>query len=114
MSTVTTSNPITVAGINAATPISITGGTYSINGGAYTSSAGTVNSGNTVTVRVTSSASYSTAVNATLTIGGVSDTFSVTTLDAPTLPDTTPDAFSFTDQTGVALSTPISRAMRAL
>ena len=36
-----------------------------------------------MTVRVTSSASYSTPVNATLTIGGVSDTFTVTTNTAP-------------------------------
>ena len=79
LSTVVTSNTITVSGINAAASISITGGTYSVNGGGYTSSAGTVNNGNTVSVRVTSSGSYLTTVNATLTIGGVSDTFSVTT-----------------------------------
>ena len=35
-----TSNTITVSGINAAASISITGGTYSVNGGSYTSSAG--------------------------------------------------------------------------
>jgi len=88
LNTVVTSNVITVTGINAAAPISITGGTYAINGGAYTSSSGTVNNGNTVTVRVTSSGSYSTTVNAKLTIGEVSDTFSVMTRAAP--PDTTP------------------------
>src|SRR5437773_478154 len=58
LSTVVTSNTITVSGINAASPIAIAGGTYSVNGGAYTSAAGTVNNGATVTVRVTSSASY--------------------------------------------------------
>ena len=103
LSTVITSNTITVSGITTAVPISITGGTYSINGGAYTSNAGTVSNGNTVTVRMTSSANYSTTTNATLTIGGVSDTFSVTTLD-----DTTSDSFTFTDQTDVALSTVIT------
>ena len=96
-----TSNIITVSGINAATPISIAGGTYSINGGAYTSVAGTVSNGNTVAVRLTASASFSTLTTATLTIGGVSGAFAVTTLAA----DTTPNAFSFTAQTGVALST---------
>ena len=104
LSTVTTSNAITVSGINSATPISITGGTYSINGGAYTSNAGTVSNGNTVAVQVTSSGSYSTTTDATLTIGGVSDTFSVTTHAQ----DTVPDQFNFTDQTGVALSTVIT------
>ncbi len=83
LNTVVTSNAITVTGINAAAPISITGGTYSINGSPYTSASGTVDNGNTVMVRVTSSSSYSTTVNATLTIGDVSDTFSVTTESAP-------------------------------
>jgi len=80
LSTVITSNPITVSGISVAVHISITGGTYAINSGAYTSAGGTVNKGDTVTVRQTSSASYSTTTDATLTIGGVSDTFSVTTV----------------------------------
>lgn len=83
LSTVITSNTITVAGISAATAISIVGGTYSINGGAYTAGAGTVNNGDTVTVRQTSSASYSTLTTATLTIGGVSGAFYVFTLAAP-------------------------------
>ncbi|MDI6743520.1 MAG: hypothetical protein QMD11_12365, partial [Smithella sp.] len=83
LSTVITSNTITVSGINTETPISITGGTYSINGGAYTSDAGTVSNGDTVTIQLTSSGNYSTQTEATLTIGGVSDTFSVTTQAAP-------------------------------
>lgn len=74
-----TSNAITVAGINASTAISISGGTYSKNGAAYTSAPGTANNGDTVSVRITASASDLTAVNAVLTIGGVSDTFTVTT-----------------------------------
>jgi sulfatase modifying factor 1 len=75
-----TSTSITVSGITCASPISITGGTYSINGAIYTSASGTVSLGNTVTVKLTSSGSYTTSTNAILTIGGVSDTFSVTTL----------------------------------
>lgn len=82
LSSIITSNPITVSGIDTPSPISIVGGTYSINGGSYTSSSGFVSNGQTVTVRALSSASNSTAVNATLTIGGVSDTFTVTTLAA--------------------------------
>ncbi len=101
--TVVTSNAITVSGINTPVNISIIGGLYSINGGNYTSASGTVNNGNTVTVQVTSSGSYSTKTDATLTIGGVSDIFSVTT-EAP--PDETPpDQFSFIDQTNVPLNT---------
>lgn len=75
-----TSDPITVTGINAAATISVTGGTYDINGsGSFTSSAGTVNNGDTVRARHTSSASYGTATNTIVTIGGVSDTFTSTT-----------------------------------
>ncbi|MBM3351335.1 MAG: DUF1566 domain-containing protein [Betaproteobacteria bacterium] len=82
ISTLIESNTITVAGINAAATISVTNGEYRINGGAYTSTAGTVTNGQTVTVRHTSSASGSAATNTTLTIGGVSATFTSTTLPA--------------------------------
>jgi uncharacterized protein YkwD len=103
LNTVVTSNSITVSGINTAAVISITGGMYSVNGGAYRSDSYIVNNGNTVTVQLTSSGSYFTKTDATVTIGGVSDTFSVTTLPSPDV--TPPDQFTFADQTGVALST---------
>jgi hypothetical protein len=62
--------------------ISITGSgcQYSVNGGAFTSSSGTVSAGDSVAVKGTSSASLSTAVNCALTIGASSDTYSITTL----------------------------------
>lgn len=100
LSTVATSNSITVSGATGSPSISISGGTYSINGGAYTAASGTVSNGNTVTVRQTSSSSYATKTTATLNIGGTVGTFDVTTLTQDTLP--TP--FSFTAQSGVALS----------
>lgn len=79
-----TSAAITVTGISAAAPITVTNGTYDINAsGAFTASAGTVTNGETVRVRHTSSASYSTAVDTILTIGGISDTFTSTTAAAP-------------------------------
>ena len=75
------SNSITVSGINTSANISITGGEYAIDDGAYASAASTVNNGQTVTVRLTTSANVSTAAEATLTIGGVvSDTFNITTV----------------------------------
>ena len=102
LSTLVTSNSITVSGINTVAPISVTGGEYEINGsGTWTGVAGTVNNGNTVRVRQTSSSTFSATTDCTLTIGGASDTFSLTTLAA----DTTPNAFAFVDQTGVALNT---------
>ncbi|MFA6898572.1 MAG: Ig-like domain-containing protein [Desulfurivibrionaceae bacterium] len=79
LSTLTESAAITMAGINAAASISVVGGEYQINGGAWTAVAGTVNNNDTVKVRHTSSGSNSTAINTTLTIGGVSDIFTTTT-----------------------------------
>jgi hypothetical protein len=90
-STAVSSNAITVTGINAAAPVSITGGEYSIGGGAFTNAAGTVSNNQTITVRVNSPAQFSTQASATLTVGGVQVVFTVTTLDE----DTTPDAFQF-------------------
>ncbi len=81
ISTAITSNTIIVSGINAAANISVTGGTYSINGGAFTAIAGTVNNGDTVAVRHTSAATKRTDTDTTLTIGGISDTFTSTTLN---------------------------------
>jgi hypothetical protein len=79
LSTVTTSNTITISGIDAASPVSISGnGTFSIAGGGYTTS-GNITNGQSINVRLTSSSSFSTAVSTVLTIGGVTDTFSVTT-----------------------------------
>lgn len=99
-SAVITSAPVTITGINAATPVSITGGEYSISGGAFTSAAGTVTSGQTITIRLTAPAANSTSASAQITVGGVTATFTVTTKA-----DTTPDAFAFTAQTNAALNT---------
>jgi uncharacterized delta-60 repeat protein len=79
-STVMTSNAVTITGINTPAPISVTGGTYSIGcNGTFTATAGTISNGQAVCVRHTSSASFGTATSTTLTVGGVSDTFTTTT-----------------------------------
>jgi hypothetical protein len=71
-----TSAAITITGIDAAAAITVSGGTYDINGsGTFTADPGTVETGDTVRARHTSSASYLTATNTVVTIGGVSDTF---------------------------------------
>jgi hypothetical protein len=110
LSTKVESNAITVSGINTASPLSVSGGEYQVNGGAWSSAAGTVGNGNMVKVRLTSAAGNSATTQATLTIGGVTGVFSSTTLAAAPPADTTPDAFTFVDQTGVALSTVITSA----
>jgi hypothetical protein len=79
-STVYESDAIVVAGIDSGAAMTITGGEYQINGGAWASSATTVFLGDSIKVRGTSSASVSTAVNVVLTIGGVSDTYTITTV----------------------------------
>ncbi len=75
-----TSDTITVSGIDIAVPVSIAGGLYSINGGEFTAAAGTVSAGQTITVKTTAAAKTETAQNAVVTIGGVSGTFTVTTI----------------------------------
>ena len=83
LNTAVTSNIIKVSGFNGEVPIAITGGKYSINGGAYTNASGTVNDGDTVTVQLFSSENNSTTISAKLTIGEISDTFDVTTKEIP-------------------------------
>ncbi|PUA26881.1 MAG: hypothetical protein B0W54_20885 [Cellvibrio sp. 79] len=95
-----TSAAVTLSGFDIAVPVSITGGEYSINGGAFTAAAGTVTAAQTVAVKLVASANHSTTTTAQLTVGGVGAGFSVTTL-----PDSTPDAFSFTTKTGAAINT---------
>lgn len=103
LNTTVTSSPITVSGITAASaPISVSGGTYSINNGAFTSAAGTVANNATVRVQHTSAATGGADVATVLNIGGVTGTFRSTT-ELPTAADTTPNAFTFTPQTNVAL-----------
>jgi hypothetical protein len=77
--TIVTSNSITVSGTNIASSISVTGGTYSINGGTPTAAAGTVNPGAAVTVQLQASSSNLTQTQATLDIGGINGVFTVTT-----------------------------------
>lgn len=80
LSTLMTSNSITISGINTTTPVSVTGtgAQISINGGGWVTS-GTITNGQTLTVRLTSSASFNTAMTATVNVGGVTDGWSVTT-----------------------------------
>ena len=74
------SNAITITGDSLPQAISIDVGQYSINGGSYTSAVGTVNSGDIVIVKHTSSGSYNSPVSSILTVGGVSDRFTSYTI----------------------------------
>lgn len=98
---------ITVAGIDAPSPISVTGGEYRIDQGSWTTAPGTVANNKTVRVRHNAANSANASVNTTLTIGGVNGTFKSTTamLNATALTmDTSPNQFSFVDRVNVAKS----------
>ena len=82
-----TSAAITVSGINASAPVSIVGGSYSINGQAFVTAAGSVRNGDSVRLRQTASTSFSTKTTAVLTIGGVAGSWDVTTVAIDTSPD---------------------------
>jgi hypothetical protein len=93
LETVVVSEPITVSGITSdmyAPLIDVTGGEFSINGGAFTAIGWATQQGDSVRLRLTSSSAYATAKSATVTIGGVPATFTVTTLADPNPPDPDP------------------------
>jgi hypothetical protein len=75
-----TSNAVTITGIDAPAPVTVSGGEYSIGcTSTFTSASGTVNNDETICVRHTSSSSPNGSVNTTLVVGGVSAVFSSTT-----------------------------------
>ncbi len=80
LSSEVTSNTITVAGIEAPADISTLSGAYSIGcNDTFTRDPGTINNGDTVCVRHNASAAPSATNTTTLTIGGVTGTFTTTT-----------------------------------
>jgi hypothetical protein len=82
LNTLTYSNTVTISGINQAVSVSATNGAqFSINGGSYVTS-GSISNGQTLRVRLTTSGSYSTSVSTTVTVGGTSDIWSITTRSA--------------------------------
>jgi acetyl esterase/lipase/uncharacterized protein (DUF1330 family) len=86
---------VAVGGFETALPISVAGGSYRINGGAFTVDDGTVTAGDSVEIRVAASPSFATTVSASLTVGSVEASFSVSTRRA----DITPEPLSFREQT---------------
>ncbi len=97
-----TSAPITLTGTNAPTPISISGGEFSVGcTGVFTASAGTIANGQTLCVRHSAAASSNTQTTTVVTIGGISGNFTSTTATA------TPETFLLTvtnDGNGIVVS----------
>lgn len=81
----------TVSGINAPTKISVVGGEYSINNGDYTDAEGTVENGQSIKLRMASSAEFNKLTSASVTIGTSTSYFQVTTQPK----DGIPLSFSF-------------------
>jgi len=106
LNTQISSNTINITGITGSVPVSISGSggpEFRIDGGSWVTN-GSITNGQTLQLRLTSSASFDTIRSATVTVGTENDQWDVTTV----VQDTTPDAFSFTDQTNVALNTLIT------
>ena len=103
LESVQTSGIVTITGIDAAADLSVSGGLVSINGGDFSGDPAQVFNNDTVQLRHTAANQFATATTTTLSIGGVSASFVSTTRAA----DSTPDAFIFTDQSQVQLSTEV-------
>lgn len=107
--TTVTSKAITISGINTPAPVSVSGGQYSVNDGAFTATAGMVNNGDRISLRVLASPATEQTVTATLSVGGVSAGYSVTT--AAVAPPPSGSTAIISDATGraVTISSDIGR-----
>ncbi|MGX5203392.1 hypothetical protein [Aliikangiella sp. IMCC44632] len=105
LDSVNTSEIVTILGITNQVEISITQGEYSkgCQENNFTNVTGSIALGETVCVRQTASSEHNTSKTTTLTLGSLNVNFTTTTL-----PDTTPDEFSFNGQTDIAISTSIT------
>ncbi len=106
LSTSIDSNTLTMADCTGAVALSVAGdGSPELfKNGVLVSGISTITNGDTLRVRLTSSASQSSNYQATVSVGGSVSIFSVTTGDF------TPAAFTFVPATGQALSTVVTSA----
>lgn len=79
----TVSNVVAITGLSASASVSIAGGEYRIDTGAFTTQPGTIQPDQSVQVRTTASATAGATMTTTLTIGGIEGSFSVTTRMPP-------------------------------
>lgn len=88
---VQTSDAVQILGLAAPTAISITGGSYSINGQPFTEASGSIADGDIVELRAQASTAFATSSSARLSIGSAVADFVLETR----LRDTTPEPFGF-------------------
>ena len=92
LASVITSGLLTIDGITVPVPVSVSGDgspELRINGGSWVTT-GNIKNGQSLELRLTSSASFATVHSATLTVGGVSDQWDVTTVSDPCSGSPTP------------------------
>jgi hypothetical protein len=108
LSTSYTSETVTISGLGTVgTVVSVNvtatnGAETSVAGGAFSTATKTITNGQTLRVRMTSSSNYNTNKTTTVTVGSVSNTWTILT-KAP--PSQIPNAFSFNDVTEAPLQT---------
>jgi hypothetical protein len=78
-STLYASDSQIITGMDAGTAVSVTGGEYRVAGGAWTSGAGTIDPGQTLELRATSSAESEGVVTVSVTVGTVTVDWTITT-----------------------------------
>ena len=85
-STLLESNIVTISGLASPVPIKLTSlanAEYKLNSNAYTTADGTINNGDTLQLRITSAATASASVSATVDLGGMIRTWTVQTAAPP-------------------------------
>ena len=103
------SSPVTVTGFDSAI-ISVTGGSYSINGGNFIETNTVINKNDILRVQLQTSEEFSKLHSLNLTIGNVGTTWNVTTRDI----DSTPNAFNFDAITGAEINSLITSSLRTI
>jgi hypothetical protein len=81
-----TSNTITLTGVDIPVPLSISGGLYSKNGGAFTSTNSTISSGDTLQLKAHTPTGYSQNVVVSVTVSTLTKNFLAQTLVDPAAP----------------------------
>ncbi len=102
--TVVTSAPLTVSGINVAVRVTVGGGSYSVNGGAFTSADGLARSGDVLRLRTTSSPLPGGVLTVQASVGdGVPSLWRVSTASSGGATDTVPNPYTIP----LGVSTPV-------
>jgi hypothetical protein len=101
-----TSGLVTLNGFNAPTPIYITGGKFAIDCQGTFAISGAISPGQSICLRADAPTTASSSVQVRAVVGSRVAYFTITSTAEAV--DTAPDAFSFTNQTNVAVSTAVT------